>query len=174
MHCAQIKYFWIWFKSGCTMTHMVPPKCYFHTSTCTIMLSLSLSCLKKYPSMSNSCLFMKITQTVKRVCWFELPYTPILPNLLFYKWYPILSKWIISKTKSMFKEQCVMLMVITDIEWLLLIALSDWRMLHIPLILTWSSLLNTSTNIDTSQRDSTHFVSNYEEQCVVLRKIYHW
>ena len=75
---------------------------------------------QKSSSVSNSCIFVKVTQPIKWVCRFELPRTPIWPNLVFFKWHPILFEWIINQPKVVLNKQCVMLTIITDIKMVLL------------------------------------------------------
>ena len=102
--CAPINYFYWALELRCTMTHLVPPKCSFHACTCSIMFTLFVPCFKKAPTVSNSCLFVKATQPIKGACRFELPRTPIWPNLVFCKWYPILFEWIINQPKAILNK----------------------------------------------------------------------
>ena len=68
--CAPINYFYWALELRCTMTHLVPPKCSFHVCTCAIIFNLSMPCFKKDQGVSNTYLFVKITQPITFVCRF--------------------------------------------------------------------------------------------------------
>ena len=156
------------------MTHLVPPKCLFHVSTYTIMFTLSVPHFKKAPSVSNTCLFVKMTQTIKWVCWFELPRTPIWPNPMFCKWHPILFEWIINQPKAMLNKQCVILMIIADIKMVFLDHIT-WLRSDIPTI---NDLLIMSIQY---MYKYGHLVGvmiltlhlSSRRKCVILSKLYH-
>ena len=115
------------------MTYLVPTKCSFHACTCSIMFTLPVPCFKKSAGVSNSRLFVKMTQPIKWACWFELPPTPIWPNLVFCKWHPIIFEWIINQPKALLNKQCVMLMIITHIKMVFLDHIT-WLRSAIPTI----------------------------------------
>ena len=156
------------------MTHIVPPKCLFHTRNCTIMITLYVPYFKKSPSMSKSCLFIKKHQPIKGACRFELPHTPIWPNLVFYNWHPILFEWIINQPKVALNKQHVMLMIITNIKMVFLDHIA-WLRSPIPTI---SARLSMSIQY---MYEHAHLVEliiltfylSLRSKFVILSKVYH-
>ena len=120
MEFAPIDHLYQLFESIYIMAHLVPPKWSFHTSTCAIILTLSMLCFKKAPSMINFCLLVNLTQPIKTTCWLELPCRPIWTNPMLCEWDVAFFEWFINWAKAMLNEQCVMLMIIADVEMVLL------------------------------------------------------
>ena len=109
-----------WFESIYIMAHLVPPKCSFHTRTYTIMITLSMSYFKKDPSMLSFFLLVKLTQLIKSTCWLELLCKLVWPKAMLCELYVVFSKWYINQAKAMLNEQCVMNIIITNVEMVLL------------------------------------------------------
>jgi len=121
------------FESNYIMTRIVPPKFLFRISTHAVVFTLSMPHFKKYQCMLNSCLLMMWTLSIKISCWFELPHTPIRPNLVLYKCYPALFEQFIDQTKEMIKKLCFILTIITDIKMVQLNHIT-WFWIVIPTI----------------------------------------
>ena len=172
--CAPIDYLFWALQSRCTMTHLVPSKCSFHTCTCAIMFTLFVPCFKKAPGVSNSGLFVDATQPIEGACRFELPCTPIWPNPVLCKWHPILFEWIINQPKVVLNKQCVMLMIITNIKMVFLDHIV-WLRSVIPTINA-----RLSMSIQYMYEDG-HLVRvivltlylSLRSKCVILNKVYH-
>ena len=173
--CAPINYYCWALESRCTMTHLVPPKCSFHACTYAIMFTFSTARFKKAPGVSNTCLFVKMTQPIKWACWFELPRTPIWPNPVFYKWHPILFELIINQPKAVLNKQRVMLTIITDIKMVFLDHIA-WLRSVIPTI---NALLSMSIH---HMYEDGHLVRviiitlylSLKRKYVILSKVYNW
>ena len=65
---SPIDHLYWWFELIWIMAHLVPPKHSFHKSTYSIILTLSMSCFKKDPSMTHFFLLVKPSQPIKTVC----------------------------------------------------------------------------------------------------------
>ena len=172
--CAPIDYLCWALQSRCTMTHLVPSKCSFHTCTCTVMFTLSVPCFKKAPGVSNFGLFVKVTEPIEGACQFELPSTPIWPNLVFCKWHPIFFEWIIDQPKAMLNKQCVVLTIITDIKMVFLDHIM-WLRSAIPTI---NARLSMSIQYMYEDGDLVGVIIltlylSLRSKCVILSKVYH-
>ena len=173
--CAPINYLCWALQSRCTMTHLVPPKCSFHTCTCAIVFTLSMPCFKKAPSVSNSSLFVKATQPIKWACRFELPRTPIWPNPVFCKWHPIVFERIINQPKAVLNKQRVVLTIITNIKMIFLDHIT-WLRSAIPSTINARLSMSIQYMYEDGDLVGVIILTLYlflRSKCVILSKVYH-
>ena len=106
---SHAKIGWILFGVRGTYFHCFMYQCFSH------WLSLHPSVLMQTSPKHAYFLLVKPTQPIKTACWLQPPYTPIRQNPMHFEWYVVFSEWFINQAKAMLNEQCVILMIITDV-----------------------------------------------------------
>ena len=175
MKFAQVNYFNRIFESGYILTHLVPPKHSFHTSTHAIIFTLSMPYFKKPPSIPNSCLLLKLDQPMKSLYQLELPSTPIISNPMLYKFYHILYEWFINQPKVMLNKYCVMSMIITNIKMVLLNHIawfkSDIPTINIHIFMFIQDIHKYKLLV---KMIVLALYLSLGAKCIILNEVYHW